>query len=204
MSSAVVVDARAEPWRRRLGPAAWMVLEEAVLMAESAGSGRLQAGVSERRLCQCLGIGREAARRALTDLVDAGLLVRRPARRDSSGRFVNGAYLVLPPAGLSVVGPPGHGLPATGPSGARPDATVTHAAGDESAVSTQQASLFPTDAKLHGVDPVAGERPPSDGQQSYGAKEPEGCKVVYRVHELAPPVRSATPSSRVRKGSWSC
>jgi hypothetical protein len=181
-----------------------MVLEEAVLIAEISEAGGLEAQVSGRRLCQCLGISREAARRALAELVDGGLLVRHPVERDQRGRFVDGGYVLLPPAGLSVVGSPDSALPATERRAVRRDATVTDAAGNASAVSAGQASLFAADAEEDGGGPLGSEGAPSDSREFFRAKDRDGCKVVHRVHELAPVVRSAGPLSRRAEGSTSC
>jgi hypothetical protein len=204
MSPTLVIDVRVSAWRRRLGPTAWAVLEEAALVAEKSQVRGLEAQLSARELRERLGIGREPARRALAALVDAGLLVRPPARRDGSGRFCTGAYLVLTPAGLFVVGEPGPALAAVEPGGVTLDATVDHTALEQSAVSAEQASLFADDAPLGDVDPVVQETTPTVSNEPRRAKERDSCEVVYRVHELAPSVRSATPSSRARDGRSSC
>lgn len=101
MNASVVLDGRCRALRRRLGPVAWMILEEAALTVNTSVSpGALWSPLSVRRVADDLGLGRDAAARGLSVLVSEGLLRRGGSPRGVTGRFVAGGYWLAAPAGL--------------------------------------------------------------------------------------------------------
>lgn len=75
---------------------AWCALESLALHARPDGAGRLVAPLSARELAGLLGVGRDAATRALGALRRSGL-VATEERRASGGRFArSGLVIVLP------------------------------------------------------------------------------------------------------------
>lgn len=75
---------------RRLGPLAWLVLEEFALGVEAAGS--LAVETSVRRLAAEFGVGKEAAATALGRLIDLGLIRCHTRRR--AGRYAGSSYIL--------------------------------------------------------------------------------------------------------------
>ena len=78
--------------RRSLGPTAWAVLADIGLDARPDDSGVLVVVTSARRAGANVGIGKDAAARALRRLIAAGVLRRRPQGTDDAGRFSRGTY----------------------------------------------------------------------------------------------------------------
>lgn len=211
MSASLVIDGRCRAVRRRLGPVAWALLEEAAL----AGSGRAPAAVrcelSVRSVVDAVGVGRAAASRALADLITEGALVPEPAARDAGGRFARTVYRLvlpegasvfgLPEVGSSMSGPPHDGAPKTGAGpdpGASPPrheparSTGPRAAGHPTSpgrsTSRGQTSLFASEP-----DPGPSDVAPSQSAQlvrpeSCGATKQSGGEADHRDHELAPVV----------------
>jgi hypothetical protein len=81
-------------WRRTLGPVAWAVLED--LRLDSAGVATVNT--SARCVAAHVGIGKDAAARALRSLIAASLICRLPQSCDSGGRFARGSYELRPTA----------------------------------------------------------------------------------------------------------
>jgi cell division septation protein DedD len=89
-----------QPWRgederalrRLLGPTAWSVLADLRLDAGPDDAGSQVVSTSARRVAAHLGIGKDAAARALARLSAVGLLHRRPQGADHAGRFMSGIY----------------------------------------------------------------------------------------------------------------
>ena len=107
----VVVDGLAVGVRRRLGPSAWMVLEDLALNAERSVDGRLVARTSSRAVAGRLGRQASTVGDALRRLRAEG--IARLVREDGdAGRFGIGVYELALPEGVSVLAPC-HGLPCT-------------------------------------------------------------------------------------------
>lgn len=105
MSVSVVLDGRCRALRRRLGPVAWMILEEAALTAESSEDlAALWSPLSIRRVADSLGLGRDGSARGLALLVSEGVLRHGGDSRGAAGRFVAGGYFLMAPEGLAVSG----------------------------------------------------------------------------------------------------
>jgi hypothetical protein len=219
MGATLLVDSRAAVWRRRLGPVAWLALEEAALSAADV-EGRLWAAISARELSSRLGLGVGSGTRALRELVAVGLLVRADAARRGDGRFAGGGYWLRLPDGLAVAGVtaadrgvlsasgmpvsgvPEPGIPITETARAKPGSVagapnVGRQPGlRDSCGSTGQAQLFAIELSegVSGgsVDGLA----PRIGGECFGAVVVDGCEGVNRVHELAPgvPIRPSRAS----------
>jgi len=70
-----------------VGPTAWAVPTDLCLDARSEDCDVLVVAASARRVAVNLGIGKDAAARALRRLIAAGVLRRRPQVSDAAGRF---------------------------------------------------------------------------------------------------------------------
>lgn len=89
------VSPEARTVRRQLGPVAWAVLEDALCDVDMDASGRLTARTSVRRVAASLGVSKDTAARALTRLLELGLLIRHGGARAGDGTFSTGSYEVL-------------------------------------------------------------------------------------------------------------
>lgn len=210
----LMVDSRSSRFRRLVGPLAWAVLEEAALGAPPSGrSGSPVCSISVRTVVDGLGVGKAAAARAISVLVDSGVLIRLPAARGRDGRFDRSGYVLRLPEGLalspsSVPGPP---LPGVSDTAGDRSGSSAGAGGDVKtgargrAGGLGQASLFDTSVASQ-ADPVevtAGA--PLVPVESAGAGGSDGFECVVGVHELAPGVRAAGLSrSDPSGGGTSC
>ena len=86
--------------RRALGPTAWMVFEELLLLS-SAMCGERQASVSVRSLAARLGLAKDTVARALIRLRRAGL-VSPIQSRTSAGAFAAGSYVLTTPDSITI------------------------------------------------------------------------------------------------------
>ena len=82
----LVVGAASAGLRRELGPTPWSVLETLVLAARRTGLGGLVAGVNGREIATAVGVGRDAATKALALLRARGLIMLDQPRGDG-GQF---------------------------------------------------------------------------------------------------------------------
>ncbi len=91
---------------RAVGTTAWAVLCELALDAEADAHGHLLAATNVRRIAANLGVSKDTAARAVSRLVDAGLVVRH-CRRGAGGEFRHSRYEVRidPGGGVTVVAP---------------------------------------------------------------------------------------------------
>ena len=95
----VVLDAGSIDLRRRLGPTAWVVFEELLLV--SAGSVEAcHASVSVRSLAARLGLAKDTVARALVRLRRVGL-VTATQTRTVSGVFTTGSYQLTVPGSIT-------------------------------------------------------------------------------------------------------
>ncbi len=85
--------------RRALGPTAWTVFEE-LLLVSTASAGERQASVSVRSLATRLGLAKDTVARALTRLRRAGLVTPIQSRT-SAGVFAAGSYLLTIPDSIA-------------------------------------------------------------------------------------------------------
>ncbi len=91
----LVVDARSSELRRRVGPNAWVVLEELLLGAAREGrSGVVVARATVRALAERTALSKDTVSRAIQQLRRAQVIDIEPERHDDSGRFVSVRYLV--------------------------------------------------------------------------------------------------------------
>ena len=210
----LMVDSRSSAFRRLVGPLAWAVLEEAALGARPPGRpGSPACSISVRTVVDGLGVGKAAAARAISVLVDAGVLIRLPPARGRNGRFDRSGYLLRLPDGLalspsSVPGPPVRGVsdtasdPSASPLGVGGDPR-TRACGRVGGLG--QASLFDTSAASQPPAVDATGEAPLVPVESAGAPVSDGFECVVGVHELAPGVRAAGLSgSDPSGGGTSC
>ena len=91
-SRALLVGSSSIGLRRRLGPTAWMVLEELMLRSTIVGE-RSVARVSIRSLAGALGMAKDTAACALRRLRAAGV-VTGVQQRTAAGVFDTGIYLI--------------------------------------------------------------------------------------------------------------
>ncbi len=93
------LDARARDLRRAVGPIAWFVFEELLLVSEEGSSDSLVAAASVRSVASSVSLNKDTVARALAMLARAGLVepIPQPKR---TGRFGGGAYRVHLPGGL--------------------------------------------------------------------------------------------------------
>lgn len=78
--------------RRSVGPTAWAVLDDLRLDARPDDGTVVVVTASARQVAANVGIGKDAAARALRRLIAAGVLKRRPQATDDAGRFDRCAY----------------------------------------------------------------------------------------------------------------
>ncbi len=90
--------------RRKLGPTAWVVLEELVAAARPGPGARLVSQVTAVGLAAELGIGRDAAVAALGRLRRYGLVAFAAERQTGTGRFGAGRYVVSDGAAAVISG----------------------------------------------------------------------------------------------------
>ena len=125
----LVLGPRAHELRRRIGPNAWVLLEE--MMQRSTGDrDHVVAQVSIRSLAASLGLARDTVARAVRRLRDLGVVVAEQARSES-GLFESGSYrLAVPAACLSIARAPQPSVapPSAPPPAARPPAARAPAA----------------------------------------------------------------------------
>lgn len=95
----IVIGPAAVGLRRRLGPTAWVVLEQ--LLAQSIGSAECRASVSVRSLGSELGLSKDTVARALSRLRRAGLVIAGQTR-SSGGTFAAACYLIVVPDSVAV------------------------------------------------------------------------------------------------------
>jgi hypothetical protein len=89
----LVIDESCGPLRRAVGPVAWSVLEELVLVGDF-DDGAFVANVSLRTLARRLALSKDTINRAMLRLRAAGLVTCGGARHDDTGRFAAGSYRV--------------------------------------------------------------------------------------------------------------
>jgi hypothetical protein len=101
----LVVGLKAAPLRRELGPLAWFVLEELVLVTDKdPRTGELSAAVGVRDLAASLGMSKDTAARGVARLI-AARVVRRVDNRTSTGRFGGCRYVLSLPGGIARLAP---------------------------------------------------------------------------------------------------
>jgi DNA-binding transcriptional ArsR family regulator len=97
----IALTADSTELRRRLGPTAWVVFEELLLVSTGTGDGRV-ASVSIRTLAGRLGLAKDTVARALARLRRAGLVTASQSRTDT-GAFATGSYILHIPASITLV-----------------------------------------------------------------------------------------------------
>lgn len=97
----VVIGGGAGELRRRLGPTAWVVLEE-MLLASTPSAGARVARVSARSLGRSVGIAKNTAARAISRLRLAGV-VEAVQSRTLSGVFDTVSYVIAVPEHIVVL-----------------------------------------------------------------------------------------------------
>jgi len=95
----LVVTTASSELRRQLGPVAWSTLEVLVLVAERTAAGQLVARLGVRGVAAELGVGKDAAGRALTALRERGLIAVEE-RRERAGRFDGVRYVISVPVSV--------------------------------------------------------------------------------------------------------
>ena len=96
----LVLAADSGALRRALGPTAWTVFEELLLMS-TATSGEREASMSVRSLAARLGLAKDTVGRALTRLRRAGLVTPIQSRT-SAGVFAAGSYVLTIPDSITI------------------------------------------------------------------------------------------------------
>ena len=101
----VVISPRSADLRRRLGPTAWMVLEELLLGADADPDNEtIACSESVRPLGLKLGLDKDTVARSVQRLIDADLVCRAQPRT-AAGAFARASYLIRIPDGLRAVVP---------------------------------------------------------------------------------------------------
>lgn len=95
----VALDTKTAELRRRLGPTAWVVFEE-LLLVSSGPRDRCRASVSVRTLASRLGLAKDTVARALARLRRAGL-VSNCQSRSEAGTFSTGSYQLTIPSSIT-------------------------------------------------------------------------------------------------------
>jgi hypothetical protein len=189
----VVFGVEARAWRRAVGPAAWVVLEELVALALADANGRWCASTSIRGLAAELGLGRDSVDAALRRLRLAGVVTFAAPRRPADGRFGAGRYLVAGELQAALTGAPQHVL-RTAERSVRPAAVAVEQLGftfDDGPIADAEGqagslTMVALDGDVEHRDDVAG----GGGGVSPGMEASTGG-VGGRRHELAssmPPV----------------
>lgn len=106
----LVVTAGSVELRRRLGPTAWVVFEELVLVSTGPGEGCV-ASVSIRTLAGRLGLAKDTVARAIARLRRAGLVTAHQSRTDT-GVFATGSYTLTIPPSIAIDDPTASTAPA--------------------------------------------------------------------------------------------
>ena len=114
----IVVSPHARKLRRRLGPTAWVVLEE-LLSASQGDADDCHSSASVRSLADDLGVSKDTVARALTRLGAAGIVVAEQDRAPA-GTFATGRYRISVPDGIALAKPEPSAPVATRPRAARP------------------------------------------------------------------------------------
>lgn len=113
----VVVNPCARELRRRLGPTAWIVLEELVSTSQGEADD-CYSSATVRSLAADLGLSKDTVARALVRLRTAGIIVARQDRTPA-GTFATGLYRISVPGAIELVQPEPPTSGATRPSAAR-------------------------------------------------------------------------------------
>lgn len=122
--SAIVLGPAAHELRRRVGPTAWVVLEE-MLQRSTGGGDQIVAQVSIRSLGSSIGLAKDTVARAVRRLPELRAIEATQART-SSGVFDAGSYRITVPAVcLSLACPP---QPPAISSAARPSSSRSSSA----------------------------------------------------------------------------
>lgn len=106
--------------RRRVGPQAWVLLEELVFRAGDAGQGTAAVDVTLATLVESLGLSADVIRAAIRRLIDAAIIERQERRTAGSQRFATTRYLLVGDTGLTTLAEP------TGAGTAKPDRDTPH------------------------------------------------------------------------------
>lgn len=114
----IVVSPHARELRRRLGPTAWVVLEELISTSTPHGAG-CRSTATVRSLAADLGLAKDTVARALARLEAAGLVVAEQGRAPA-GTFGPGSYRLTVPAGITLLQPEPPTPTPTRPRAARP------------------------------------------------------------------------------------
>lgn len=99
----IVVDGRARELRRRVGPTAWVVLEE-MLSGSNGSRDACRSTATVRSLAADLGMSKDTIVRAIARLRAARVVVASQTRT-SVGTFSLGMYRIMVPDGIAL----GHG-----------------------------------------------------------------------------------------------
>jgi hypothetical protein len=101
----VAISPRSADLRRRLGPTAWMVLEELLLGADAGPDNEtIACSESVRALGRKLGLDKDTVARSVQRLIAADLVCRAQPRT-AAGAFARASYLIRIPDGLRAVVP---------------------------------------------------------------------------------------------------
>ena len=107
----LVLTAGSVEIRRQVGPTAWVVFEELVLVSTGPG-GACVASVSIRALAGRLGLAKDTIARAIARLRRAGLVTAHQSRTDT-GVFATGSYTLTIPPSIAIDDPTASAFPVT-------------------------------------------------------------------------------------------
>jgi MarR family len=97
---ALVITAAHPPWYQRLGPLAWTALQHLALNSHRTDQGR-SAAVGVRDVAAGLGVTKDTAARAISQLVSTGLVTRE--RVEVPGGHQRSGYLLHLPDSMSLI-----------------------------------------------------------------------------------------------------
>jgi hypothetical protein len=100
---ALVIAPGSQPWAQRLGPLAWTTLQHLALASQATDNGRA-AAVGVRDIAAGIGVTKDTAARAVSALINGGLVIR--GRVESTGGGRRSGYLLRLPETLSLIDSP--------------------------------------------------------------------------------------------------
>ena len=194
----LIVTAVGRDVRRRVGPTAWVVLEELVARTASQSASGVAIDVRLDSLAEELGLSTPRARAAVGRLAELGIVEREQARSPGTHRFASTRYRIVGATGL-VVAPdariPDDGNPYAGsPRAARRDPVADGI--NRSLSSAAQAGGTPTKPRplRAATRPTAATSVSTDGTAGSLSDRPAGPRASSRPTAPSPQLSLLDPT----------